>query len=606
MPNAVQILICRPPARVDNAWPEPLATAAAWFNREGSGAAHFVDSAILGESENCFQRRVAEIVVDVVALACGAAELALDVRRLERCGRVRPVIALWPGEPDGAEALLAIGGVRAVVCGEPERGLVAAALIEACTVYPSDPVADLDDLPRPHRDYTVHRYRLPLPGLPDAPMLVVRAGRDRLRWHGDAWLAEDIEATLAAFPRLASVAIGDAALNADAARFAAYARRLRDSGRPWAARVRLLTPHDADVLHDGHGAAGLEVTVAEPHEAFAAAALDRLRAAGVALQLAVPTREEPPPSVRQAMLTAFPTPATAGRKVGRILVVGQHVEVYMPPWLVRAGLELGYEALAVDPWVDPRAVRLLTDSRPEDIVLIDRGLGMTPELLAATPGRTVLYYPDPLPVDEDAPPFAFQKYAEFRAIAAHCDDVVLHDLHGRAFLEGRGHANLRGAVMLPFDPTRFRDLGLTRDIDLLFVGLESEHRRRWMERLRADDVEVTWPKVWGEEFVAALNHAKIVLNLHTLPTPNTELRLCEAMACGCFVVSEALTPPPRFIDGEHLVIVDMDNAADTIRACLADEPRRTRIARQGQAYVAEHHTARHVLAELLALIGVAP
>jgi hypothetical protein len=599
MSAPTRILITRPPAPgrfVD--WPEPLASATAFFGAAGAGQAMLADGLALGESLAGFRNRIAALVTDAVAVAVTPGDLAEQLGLIEACGALRPTIVLWPGQPDGAEALLALAGVRAVVCGEPERGLLAAALTEAPAVYPADPVEDLDSLPRPFRDYTVHRYRLALAGLPDGPQLVARAGRGPRRWHSAAWLADDIAFCLRNYPRLGAVVLADEALNAEPERFAAYAEMLRATDRPWAARVRIADAADGEAVGDGLGATALQVAIGDP--SAAEPVLARLAAAGVTVTTVPQRQPEALPSFRQAVLAAE---AVSVASPPRVLIVGMHNQVYMPPWLVRAARELGYRAEAVDPWQDPRAILALTRTEPQDVVICDRGLGVTPEILARTPGQTVLYYPDPLPVDEQAPAQAFGKYAEFRAIAPAFDHVVLHDRHPWEFLLSRGHANLRGAVMLPYDPATYRDLGLERDIDLLFVGLPSDHRRQWMARLAADGVEVQWPSVWGPEFVQMLNRAKIVLNLHSLPAPNTEIRLCEALACGCFVVSEPLTQPPRLIDGEHLVIITPETAAATIRRYLADEPARRRIAAQGKAYVAEHHTARHVVAELLALIG---
>jgi hypothetical protein len=282
-----------------------------------------------------------------------------------------------------------------------------------------------------------------------------------------------------------------------------------------------------------------------------------------------------------------------------------HVPVYMPPALVRGAGEAGFEGIAVDPWDDPRAVQTLLDTRPDDLVLCDRGLGVTQELLARVPGRTVLYYPDPLPTAEGQRGLMQAKYAEFRRIAAGFDHVVLHDSHGWEFLQARGHDNLRGVVLLPYNPRMHRDLGLERDLDIVFVGLASEHRERWMAHLRAEGVEVHWPQVWGEAFVETLNRAKIVLNLHSLDAPNTEIRLVEAMACGAMVVSERITDCSRFTDGEHLVYITPDTAPDTLRWYLAHTAERQRIARAGQAYVAERHTARHVVEAIVELVSKA-
>ncbi|NUP99795.1 MAG: hypothetical protein HUU35_08065, partial [Armatimonadetes bacterium] len=150
-------------------WPETLASATS-FLRDHGVTAFLVDSLAVRESVASFLERIRDLSADLVAVATCAASLSDDLPLIRAAAELREVVVLWPGGGAGADLLLEIPGVRAVVCGEPERGLLAAALLTDRTVYPPDPLPPAD-LPRPYRDYLVHRYRYPLAGLPEGPQL---------------------------------------------------------------------------------------------------------------------------------------------------------------------------------------------------------------------------------------------------------------------------------------------------------------------------------------------------------------------------------------------------------------------------------------------------
>lgn len=519
-------------------WPAELASATALLCDHGL-AATLVDSLATGESTRGFLERLDQLSPDAVAFASSAASFAADLDLLAEVAVRSRVALLWPGAADEVAWLVDDGLVEAVIAGEPERGLLAWCVTGRAGVYAPDPIERLDDLPRAWRDHTIHRYHLPLPGLPPAPQLVLELGRGG-RWRSPGSVADEIDFCRRNWPRLGALATLGGEPPAE------LRQVLVASGLPWAARGAACNAAD------------------EPRVA--------------------PRR--PVPRVRH-----------------ELLIVGQMNPVFMGQGLLRAARAAGHRARGVDVAADPAQILTLLEAPAESIAIIDRGAGLPPELLDRVRCRTLLYSPEVLPTLEGSSAHAETRYAEFAPLARRVDDVVLHDEHPRAYLEWMGQRNIRGVVPLPVDPRRFRPLGVERDIDLLFVGSASEHRLAWTRQLAAAGLEVTWPNVWGEAFVAMLNRARVVLNLHFTPQPNTELRISEALACGCFVVSESLTRPGPFIAGEHVIEVTRETAADMIDHCLHHPAEREAIAAAGRAEVLAHHTAEQVLARLLALVG---
>ncbi len=606
-------------------WPWPLAFATALL-KQHDHVVSLADSVATRESSEGFLQRISELSCDVVALASCRASLEDDLPLITAAAQMRQVVVLFAdGTVPVAEVLLQVPGLRAVVLGEPEMGLLAAAQLDQPMVYPPDPVRDLDDLPLPYRDHAVHRYREPLPGQPAGPQLALRVSRGPERWRSLAALGEEVELCRRNYPRLTHLFVADPAANAAPDRFAALADQLACDGWPWSARVTLHAP-----LPDGlRTAAACEMAVERAPDAGELAALRALVQAGVTVSLklaegvppdwtaetgaVLPEPEVPaaPPPAVAAQLAIAPPPVRPSDAIGtgergRLYIVGQQVPYYMPPWLLRAAAEMGYEAVPVDYFADPRAVLALLASQPDELILFDRGHAFPPDLLERIAARKVLYYPDVLPTLRGCDPVARVKYDEFCAVAPRYDDVILHDSHGLEYLLREGHTNIRGVVPLPYDPARHRDLGGERDVEVLFMGLESDHRHEWISRIREAGVRVEWPQLWGDDYIAALNRAKITLNLHFTAFPNTELRIVEALACGSLVVSEPTTEPFVFEPGRQVVHVTLENAAETIRWWLAHPAERQAMVAAGQRYVAERFTARHCLETILGLLPERP
>jgi hypothetical protein len=281
-----------------------------------------------------------------------------------------------------------------------------------------------------------------------------------------------------------------------------------------------------------------------------------------------------------------------------LFVVGRHRPQHMGPWLVQAGAELSYCAQAVDLWADPSVVHRLMQSRDDDVLVADRGDVLLPDVLDRIPARKILYYPDILPTREATHEHAENRYQRFSEIAPHFDHVVLHDTHALEYLRERGHDNVVGHVVLPFCPDLHRKLDVEKCYDVVFIGHLSPYRQEWLEWI-GRRFSVTVPQVWGEEMVRVINQARIVLNFHFTPLPNTEHRLTESLACGCFVLSEPPTDPDLFTDGVHLVYFSREDVCDKIAYYLAHEDEREAIARQGLEYVRARYSARQQLQRIL-------
>lgn len=136
-----------------------------------------------------------------------------------------------------------------------------------------------------------------------------------------------------------------------------------------------------------------------------------------------------------------------------------------------------------------------------------------------------------------------------------------------------------------------QDLGLERDIPVLWLGkIGSDRRRRLLEQLRADlqargldlymvDGEER-PYVFGEERTHLLNRAKVMVNVLREPWDDNSMRYFLAAANGCLIVTEPTLPHTRLVPGKHLVEAPIPEMADVIVSLLENAPARNRIVKE--------------------------
>jgi hypothetical protein len=188
------------------------------------------------------------------------------------------------------------------------------------------------------------------------------------------------------------------------------------------------------------------------------------------------------------------------------------------------------------------------------------------------------------------------------------DLLVASTLSRYEFLTERGMA----AHWVPLGyaaPVHGRDMSLSRDIDILFLGtLDVPRRNRQLERLRRKGIDVSivgsWfdPACWGESRARLLNRTKILLNISRHPGNLSDSRLILGMANKALVISEPMYNPAPFVPGQHYVSADVDEMPEAVRYYLAHEDERQRIVDEGYRLVTQEATAAHSASRILELL----
>jgi hypothetical protein len=205
-------------------------------------------------------------------------------------------------------------------------------------------------------------------------------------------------------------------------------------------------------------------------------------------------------------------------------------------------------------------------------------------------------------------------YSNIRALRAVTRDglvslLLVSSRGGQEFLAERGIG--ASFVPLPVVPDDGRDLGLERDIDVLFLGaMDVPRRKRIVRRLCSAGIPVVAAGGWGEDNITGeprtqlLNRTKILLNFPRHPGLLSGRRMGLGMANRALVIAEPIYRPEPYRPDEHFVMCELADMPDVIASLLADDARRTAIADAGYRFVWEQMTLEPATERVLELISV--
>jgi hypothetical protein len=168
-------------------------------------------------------------------------------------------------------------------------------------------------------------------------------------------------------------------------------------------------------------------------------------------------------------------------------------------------------------------------------------------------------------------------------------------------------------LYIPWGPTAsvYADLGLARDIDVLWMGKRGTRRRsRFLDQVREElrfyGVEIyiadneEHPFIFGETRTRFLNRAKVTLNLTRTWYDDTFSRFAYTAPNRSLIVSEPILPHcPEFEAGVHYVSAPVNRLAQTIVHYLTHEDERRVIVENAYHLVTTKLAFRNGIAQLM-------
>jgi hypothetical protein len=203
----------------------------------------------------------------------------------------------------------------------------------------------------------------------------------------------------------------------------------------------------------------------------------------------------------------------------------------------------------------------------------------------------------------------YSNYLRLRSLARHGlpDLLVVSTLSRREFLAECG-ITAHWAPM-GYHPSLGRDLGLPRDIDVLFLGdVKIPRRKPLLAQLQQHRVNLMavgdWsdPAYWGENRTRLLNRTKIFLNVQRYTGELSGQRLLIGMANKALVISEPMYNPAPYVSGKHYLTATIEEMPEVIRYYLTHEDERRAMVEDAYRLVTQEVTLEHSLSRILALI----
>jgi hypothetical protein len=159
-------------------------------------------------------------------------------------------------------------------------------------------------------------------------------------------------------------------------------------------------------------------------------------------------------------------------------------------------------------------------------------------------------------------------------------------------------------------PHVYADLGLERDIPVLFLGAMDVPRRRVLaRRLRRAGIDLTavgdWkdPRFWGDERTRLINRAVVTLNLNRFAGNFPDTRFNLAAANRSLIVSEPVYRPDPYVAGETHVEAEPGDLAAVLAQWLADREGRERMVSAAYETVMTRLQRGPAIAALCALLA---
>jgi hypothetical protein len=187
------------------------------------------------------------------------------------------------------------------------------------------------------------------------------------------------------------------------------------------------------------------------------------------------------------------------------------------------------------------------------------------------------------------------------------DVLIVSTPSRREFLAEKGISS--SWVPFGYDSTYGRDLKLTRDIDVLFLGTPDDARhRRAVRYLRRKGVNVvskgSWsdPACWGEERTKLINRTKIFLGLQRRPGKLSGIRMLLGMANKALVIAEPMYDSAPYVAGKHFISASLDEMPEVIEHYLRADSERELITDEAHRFVTEEVTLAQSLARIRALL----
>lgn len=199
---------------------------------------------------------------------------------------------------------------------------------------------------------------------------------------------------------------------------------------------------------------------------------------------------------------------------------------------------------------------------------------------------------------------SIRRYLHFRNIRSKPFDYVFHyDDTSIPFLNSDGLL-VSGEFALPVATSVYKPDARPEKWQIFFNGRSTSHRERFFEPLKHQYHFLHIAHgIWGNDLIEYIQSAAICLNVHAEHEVSWEPRLQMLLACGAFVISEAVTPNSYLRPGiDFIEVCGPAEMHKAVRYYLEHQTERHAISRNGALRVREVLDSQQAFKKLL--IGI--
>jgi hypothetical protein len=186
------------------------------------------------------------------------------------------------------------------------------------------------------------------------------------------------------------------------------------------------------------------------------------------------------------------------------------------------------------------------------------------------------------------------------------DHVFVNTMSKMTYLNSIGvHSTF---VPLGYHPSHGQDLGMERDVDVLFLGEVEYGRRRdlldsTVARLRSRGIEVrtVTGNCYGRDREELFSRTKVILNIPRFPWDIPTIRFFMGMGCGALMVSERMWSCAPFDDTRHFVQANASDLPDVITHYVKNEKDRLALSKAAHDYVTRDLTMENQVLRILSV-----
>ncbi|MDI6703329.1 MAG: glycosyltransferase [bacterium] len=271
-------------------------------------------------------------------------------------------------------------------------------------------------------------------------------------------------------------------------------------------------------------------------------------------------------------------------------------------------IELKHDIIITDYRNDPGSVPSSLLEKDYDILLALRGESLPPQILKKVKKPKILWHAEIIHQnEEEKDEISLLRLNRLKYNIDYFDLILHHDYTALDTIRKITSKKVIWVHLMAVNPKVFKKLNINKEYDIGFIGIPSKRRLEICRAIKkVTNLNCLFVTCYDPfKTNRLINQCKIFLNIHFTNILNTEARIHECLGAGTFMLTEELSMPDLYKDGEHLVNWKRNDFHDLIYKIsyyLKNESEREEIATKGHKYAYENYRYIDTVKDMLKII----